>query len=69
MHFTVNSLASARAMFGHFQAEAADRGLALPEPPPPPTTCCGRGCEGCVWLDWYAEVARWRQQAERVLAG
>lgn len=69
MKFTINSLASARAMFAHFQEEAADRGLTLREPPPHPTTCCGRGCEGCVWHDWYAAVARWQQEAERALAG
>jgi hypothetical protein len=69
MEFKVNSLASARAMFAHFQAAAEDLGLTLPAPPPHPTTCCGRGCEGCVWHDWYAEVATWRQEAERLLRG
>lgn len=65
----IDSLASARAMFARMQTEAGERGLSLREPPPPPIDCCGRGCEGCVWLDWYAAVARWQREAEARLAG
>lgn len=56
-------------MFDHFQDEAERLGRTLRDPPPPPISCCGRGCEGCVWLDWYEAAARWRREAEKVLSG
>jgi len=27
--------------------------------PQEPTTCCGRGCEGCVWISYFEALARW----------
>ena len=27
--------------------------------PPEPTTCCGRGCEGCVWISYFEALNRW----------
>ena len=27
--------------------------------PKEPTTCCGRGCEGCVWISYFEALNRW----------
>jgi hypothetical protein len=27
--------------------------------PEEPTTCCGKGCEGCVWISYFEALNRW----------
>ena len=29
--------------------------------PEEPTTCCGRGCEGCVWISYFEALNRWEE--------
>ena len=28
--------------------------------PEEPTTCCGKGCEGCVWISYFEALDRWK---------
>ncbi len=58
----IRDLASAHALIAATRAEAATQGRPVAEPPPEPVGCCGRGCEGCVWLGWFSALLRWRQR-------
>jgi len=32
--------------------------------PQEPTTCCGKGCEGCVWISYFEALDRWKKLFE-----
>ena len=59
-----SSLAEARALIAAVRVKASGR--EIPEPPeePLPESCCGRGCEGCVFVTYYAALDAWRRDAE-----
>lgn len=33
--------------------------------PQEPTTCCGKGCEGCVWISYFEALDRWKKLFEQ----
>lgn len=60
-------LATANALVAHLQGltlrRGIDLGTVLRPPPPAPTSCCGRGCDGCVWVFYFAALHQWRDEA------
>ena len=32
----------------------------LPAEPQKPNSCCGKGCEGCVWLSYFEAHNLWK---------
>lgn len=65
-------LPTAQALVAHLQGLAQRRGVALDTvlrpPPTAPTTCCGRGCNGCVWENYFSALRQWRDEACNWLA-
>lgn len=59
----VRDLASAQAAIAAVLAWGQTTGQAIKPPPAEPVGCCGRGCEGCVWLGWFGALERWRTAA------
>ncbi|MES2424768.1 MAG: oxidoreductase-like domain-containing protein [Pseudomonadota bacterium] len=63
LHGPVRDLAGAQATIAAVLHYVATRGASTPPAPPEPVGCCGRGCEGCVWLGWFGALERWRSNA------
>ena len=64
----VRNLGDAQTIVREIAALLAERQLILRPPPPIPDTCCGRGCNGCVWLGYFDALAYWRDEARELLA-
>jgi hypothetical protein len=64
-------LPTAQALISHLrhlaQLQGTDLDTALRPAPPEPDTCCERGCNGCVWEDFYAALNHWRSDALTLL--
>lgn len=58
----------AKRAVARLQTMLAARGLTLRPPPPEPTTCCGRGCDGCVWVAYDDALLLWLEDASARLA-
>jgi hypothetical protein len=63
LHAPLRDLAGAHAAIAAVLNHAAARGTTVKPAPPEPVGCCGRGCEGCVWLGWFEALERWRNNA------
>ena len=58
---------AAAAGIAALQLQAVEKQLALRAPPPEPLTCCGRGCNGYVWEDYFSAVNYWIDDASEAL--
>ncbi|MFG6447635.1 oxidoreductase-like domain-containing protein [Roseateles sp. BYS180W] len=66
----ITDRATALRLARELLAQAAQRGLILPEPPQEPDNCCDSNCgAACVWETFYAEMGYWRDECLLRLEG
>jgi hypothetical protein len=58
----IDSAEQARAVLDRLASWAIERGVQAPALPQEPQTCCGRGCQGCVWIAYFEAVHHWRER-------
>lgn len=68
LHAPITDLGSAHAAIAAVMVCVAQAGATVRPAPDEPVGCCGRGCEGCVWLGWFGALARWRSAALEAVA-
>ena len=68
LHAPIADRDSAHAAIAAVMARVAQAGATVRPAPDEPVGCCGRGCEGCVWLGWFGALARWRSAALEAVA-
>lgn len=57
----IQSSDQARVVFDLLRCLAHQIEVELKPTPSEPTSCCGKGCEGCVWIAFFEAAERWRQ--------
>jgi Oxidoreductase-like protein, N-terminal len=59
----IQTVDAVRQVFELIHSIALQANVSLKPVPSEPTSCCGRGCEGCVWISFVNAAEHWRQGA------